>query len=106
MKKSTRRKKRRGRLTQIEIPHAAELDVALKLGPAEDLAADGVLAGVVLVDGDGLCARVDADDAGGEALLELVREVGRDGLFDDDVREEAVGRGGCARRQFQLLFVK
>jgi hypothetical protein len=22
------------------------------------------------------------------------------------VREEAVGRGGCARRQFELLFVK
>ena len=60
----------------------------------KDFAADGVSPDVFGVDADGLRPRVDADDAWAEALLELVGELGWNGLLDFNVGEKAVGGGG------------
>lgn len=90
------------------VPPTAELDLALELGVAQALAADGVLHGVLddgahLADvaleaaagrGVPLGNLVQADDAAREAALKLFGVDAHDGFEDLDGREEAVRCGG------------
>lgn len=93
------------------IPSAAELDLALELGVAQTLAADGVLHGVLddsahladvvleptarrgILRGDLL----QTDDAAREAALELFSVDADDGLHNLDGRQETVRGGGDGR---------
>lgn len=87
----------------------AELDLALELGMPQRLSADGVLhgilddglelAGVALVAAAGLASLFprdlfEADDALGEAALELFGVGANDGLGDVDEGQQAVRGGG------------
>lgn len=89
---------------------AAELDLALELGVAQALAADGVLHGV-LDDGahladvalEAVAGRgrdvlfgnlVQGDDAAGEAALKLFGVAAHDGLEERNGRQQAVRGGG------------
>ena len=78
------------RRTDEMISHSCKFYQAIELRMPEHFTRHTLFPQVFPINGDFFCLGVYVDDSRGEATLEFLCEVGRNGLFDDDFGENAV----------------